>query len=210
MILEMIHVINSNSQKRQRKSKENRQNEFIDSAKKIFIAKGYNATTIRDIAKEAGCSDGLMFRYFKSKADLFIAIINEGQNKNKITIEECFSFRLSKEDQIYKIMEVYINKFKDYEQLIRMMLLRALNDPSFEETKKLFKDTSFLNKQIEHFKERQKRNDISINSDCEALALLIYSVTFSIGFNRQSLLGYSKEECLNLAKRYSKIISNGI
>ncbi|WP_161998085.1 TetR/AcrR family transcriptional regulator [Silvanigrella paludirubra] len=203
-------MINSNAQKRQRKSKENRLNEFIDCAKKIFIAKGYNATTIRDIAREAGCSDGLMFRYFKSKADLFIAIINEGKIRNEVTIEECFSFRLSKEDQIYKIMEVYINKFKDYEQLIRMMFSRALNDPSFEETKTLFKDTTFLKKQIEHFKERQKINDISNNSDCEALALLIYSVTFSIGFNRQSLLGYSKEECLNLAKRYSKIISHGI
>ena len=144
MLLETINVINSNAQKRQRKSKENRLNEFIDCAKKIFIAKGYNATTIRDIAREAGCSDGLMFRYFKSKADLFIAIINEGKIRNEVTIEECFSFRLSKEDQIYKIMEVYINKFKDYEQLIRMMFSRALNDPSFEETKTLFKDTTFL------------------------------------------------------------------
>lgn len=197
-------------QKRQRKSKESRLEDFIISAKKIFSEKGYDAATVRDIAREAGCSDGLMFRYFKSKADLLIAIVNQGKMHSQKVIEEYFSFSLTLEEQIYKIMEVYIDRHKASEQLIRVMFSRALTDPCFEEYKSLFKDTGFLKTQIDHFKERQKRSEISPDSDCEALALLIYSVTFMIGFNRQSLLGISREECLSLAKRYARILSLGV
>ncbi|WP_233231384.1 TetR/AcrR family transcriptional regulator [Silvanigrella aquatica] len=196
--------------KRQRKSKETRLNDFMKSAQKIFSEKGYDATTVRDIAREAGCSDGLMFRYFKSKSDLLFAIIKQGKINSQKEIEENFSFSVSVEEQIYKIMELYIDKFKDSEQLIRVILSRALTDPDFEEYKSVFKDTSFLKIQVDHFKERQKLGEISADYDCEALALLIYSITFILGFNRRSLLGIPREECLSLAKRYAKLISSGI
>lgn len=210
MYTETIKNTKSPLPKRQRKSKESRLEDFIISAKKVFSEKGYDAATVRDIAREAGCSDGLMFRYFKSKADLLIAIINQGKLNGQKEIEEYFSFSLNVEEQIYKIMEVYIDRYKASEQLIRVMFSRALTDPGFEEYKALFKDISFLKIQVGHFKERQTRGEISPDSDCEAIALLIYSVTFTIGFNRQSLLGISREDCLSVAKRFAKIISSGV
>ena len=210
MQTESIKNPNFTVPKRQRKSKESRLEDFITSAKKIFSEKGYDAATVRDIAREAGCSDGLMFRYFKSKADLLIAIVTQGKMNGQKEIEEYFSFSLNIEDQIYKIMEVYIDIYKASEQLIRVMFSRALTDPGFGEYKALFKDISFLKIQVEHFKERQKRGEISSDTDCEAIALLIYSITFNIGFNKQSLLGMSRHECLSLAKKFAKVISSGV
>ena len=61
-----------------------------------------------------GCSDGLMFRYFKSKSDLLFAIIKQGKINSQKEIEENFSFSSSVEEQIYKIMEVYIDKLKEF------------------------------------------------------------------------------------------------
>jgi AcrR family transcriptional regulator len=54
------------------KAQETRQRIF-DTAVKLFMEKGYEQTTMRDIAAEAGCSLGLAYRYFESKE---VVVIN--------------------------------------------------------------------------------------------------------------------------------------
>ena len=43
----------------------------------LIAARGYEATTLRDIAKEAGVSVGLLYRYFPSKQAVVIALYDE-------------------------------------------------------------------------------------------------------------------------------------
>jgi AcrR family transcriptional regulator len=47
---------------------------ILDAALALFASKGYEATTMRDIAEAAGCSLGLAYRYFASKEDLILAL----------------------------------------------------------------------------------------------------------------------------------------
>jgi AcrR family transcriptional regulator len=47
------------------------------TATKLIAARGYEATTLRDIAKEAGVSVGLLYRYFPSKQAVVIALYDE-------------------------------------------------------------------------------------------------------------------------------------
>ena len=52
------------------------------SARTLFVRRGYDATTARDIAERAGLSVGTLFLHFKSKADILKTIIwanNEAQ-----------------------------------------------------------------------------------------------------------------------------------
>src|ERR1044072_2213306 len=46
-------------------------------ARQLIAAPGYEATTLRDIAKEAGVSVGLLYRYFPSKQAVVIALYDE-------------------------------------------------------------------------------------------------------------------------------------
>jgi AcrR family transcriptional regulator len=46
-------------------------------AMQSIAARGYEATTLRDIAKEAGVSVGLLYRYFPSKQAVVIALYDE-------------------------------------------------------------------------------------------------------------------------------------
>ncbi len=48
--------------------------QILDSAVRLFGAKGYNATTMREIASDVGCSLGLAYRYFPSKEELVVAM----------------------------------------------------------------------------------------------------------------------------------------
>lgn len=47
------------------------------TAMHLIAARGYEATTLRDIAKEAGVSVGLLYRYFPSKQAVVIALYDE-------------------------------------------------------------------------------------------------------------------------------------
>lgn len=52
-----------------------RRDEIMAAAKKVFGRKGFHATTIADIAKEAGLAYGSVYWYFDSKDELFHALM---------------------------------------------------------------------------------------------------------------------------------------
>ena len=55
---------------------EERRQEILDAAGRVFVDKGYDAATINDIAAEAGVAAGSIYRYFESKSDLIAEAAN--------------------------------------------------------------------------------------------------------------------------------------
>ena len=55
--------------------KEDRPAEITAAAMQAFAEKGYAATRVNDVAKRAGVSKGLLYLYFRTKEDLFKAVI---------------------------------------------------------------------------------------------------------------------------------------
>ena len=60
---------------RYRRRKEERPQEITDAAFAVFAEKGYAASRVQEVAKRAGVSKGLMYLYFKTKEELFKAVI---------------------------------------------------------------------------------------------------------------------------------------
>jgi AcrR family transcriptional regulator len=60
-----------------RTSARERQASIISAAAALFAAKGFNGTTTREIAKTAGISEALLFKYFPTKRALYAAILAE-------------------------------------------------------------------------------------------------------------------------------------
>ena len=53
-----------------------RREQILKTALKLFAAQGFDATSTRQIAKEAGIAEGLIFHYFPTKASLLAAILD--------------------------------------------------------------------------------------------------------------------------------------
>jgi TetR/AcrR family transcriptional regulator len=51
--------------------------EILLAAEKVFAAKGFFPTTMSDIAKEAEFGTGTLYKYFKSKEELYFTLIDE-------------------------------------------------------------------------------------------------------------------------------------
>lgn len=55
-------------------NREQRQAELLETAIEVFAKRGYQATTMEEIAERAGVSKGMLYIYFKNKEALFGAV----------------------------------------------------------------------------------------------------------------------------------------
>lgn len=58
-------------------AKQQTREKVLQSARDLFIERGYEGATIRDIARAAGMSTGAVFASFTDKTELFDAILND-------------------------------------------------------------------------------------------------------------------------------------
>ena len=56
---------------------QDRSREVVQAALQLFVERGFAATKLEDVARAAGVSKGLPYLYFRSKEDLFKAVIAE-------------------------------------------------------------------------------------------------------------------------------------
>ena len=59
---------------RKEREKEQRRNDILDAAERVFFRKGYDRATMDDVASAAELSKGTLYLYFKSKDELYFAI----------------------------------------------------------------------------------------------------------------------------------------
>jgi AcrR family transcriptional regulator len=55
-----------------------RREQIVAVARQMFADGGYRTTTTRGLARAAGVSDALMYRYFESKEDVLRAVVDQG------------------------------------------------------------------------------------------------------------------------------------
>ncbi len=58
-----------------------RRDQLLLVARRIFADKGFQATTMDDIAKEAGFTKPILYQYFDSKVELYREIVNQTAEK---------------------------------------------------------------------------------------------------------------------------------
>ncbi len=56
----------------------NRRQELLDAAARLFNARGFEASSVRDIAAAAGMLSGSVYYHVRSKEELFVAVHEEG------------------------------------------------------------------------------------------------------------------------------------
>ena len=65
---------------------------LLAAARRLFMARGYHGATLEQIAEEAGFSKGVVYSQFKSKADLFMTLlearIEERAAQNRALVED--------------------------------------------------------------------------------------------------------------------------
>lgn len=63
--------------KKNSKKPEERRQELIDTAYRLFQEKGYEAVSVRDILEEVHGAPGMFYYYFKSKQEIYMAAVSQ-------------------------------------------------------------------------------------------------------------------------------------
>lgn len=67
--------MNTNSSQRRQRHREADLAGLLEAAERVFSERGYHATSIRDIAREAGFSVGGVYQFFPSKEALYVRVV---------------------------------------------------------------------------------------------------------------------------------------
>ena len=92
---------------------QDRYDAILAAAKSAFSGKGYEATSIADIARIAQISDGLVYRYFRNKRELLYEVLRKFYERILLDLETevfkqaAFSARL--EALIRRHLEVFVS-----------------------------------------------------------------------------------------------------
>ncbi len=80
---------------------------LLAAAKRLFVDRGFGATSLRDIAAEAGYTQGAFYSNFASKEELFVELMQERSRTQVTDIARTLSDPSSSADDILNALEVW-------------------------------------------------------------------------------------------------------
>ncbi len=134
-------------QERKEREKERRRQQIIVAAKRVFSEKGFNKSTMEDIAKEAELSPGTLYLYFKNKEELYASLSLRILQYLHIRVTHVNKdAALSPEQKLSALMEAMYDVY-DFDPLIIINMfhlqssetLKNLSESLLEEIKQLSK-----------------------------------------------------------------------
>jgi AcrR family transcriptional regulator len=118
---------------RREREKEQRHNDIIDAAERVFFSKGMENATMDDVAEEVELSKGTLYLYFKSKEEIYLAIHLRG---NKI-LKNMFQITVDNQergiDKVRAVGEAYFEYYRKYPDYFNAMIYYESRTIEFED-----------------------------------------------------------------------------
>jgi AcrR family transcriptional regulator len=180
--------------------------ELIESAaRELFIKQGFHATSMRDIAKDAGVSLGNLYNYYETKDAIFESIVEKYLEVIDERLREMFASidEPLEPESLRRLGEMageLVNNHSDFWLLMYIDVLEFQN----RHFRKMFDGLSQRFRKVfgPKFKEAEKRGDLRTGVDPGSVFTAAYMQFFNyflveklFGGNRH--LGVSDEQALN-------------
>ena len=114
---------------RKEREKEHRREEILDAAQHVFFEKGLYVATMDEIAEEAELSKGTLYPYYKSKEDLYLAVMMRGMEILRDMFTEVAQSGESAAKMLVALGNAYVSYFSTQREYFRM--IHFLQTPQF-------------------------------------------------------------------------------
>ncbi|MBN1532153.1 MAG: TetR/AcrR family transcriptional regulator [Spirochaetes bacterium] len=102
------------SRERIQREKEQRREAILRAAEKLFLKKGFENTTMDEIARRCDLSKGTLYLYFSTKEQLYLVIINRAVTEMLDLVKEMQADVESPLDRLRNIGEAYLRFYETH------------------------------------------------------------------------------------------------
>ncbi len=106
-----------------------RRNEILQAAIIVFSQNGFVKTTMEHVAEESSLAVGTLYRYYKSKEELFVAIVFDAMEIMAKKLEEIASMQSSSRSKILIVWDMFLELYEKTPMYYHALLF--LHDQSF-------------------------------------------------------------------------------
>ena len=133
---------------RKEREKEQRREEILDAAQRVFFEKGLTTATMDEIAETAELSKGTLYLYYKSKEDLYLAVMMRGMEILLEMLAEVVRSDDSVPNMLIRLRDAYTAYFNNHRDYFRMM--HFLQTPQFHKQvdDEMRKNCGMLNRRV--------------------------------------------------------------
>ncbi len=118
------------------KSHDERRAQILDAARACFIHNGYAHTRVDDIAKEAGLSKGGIYFHFKSKREIFDALLEQQQERTMEVVERAEQVEGTATERLAQLGTMLMEHFAGGEERRKFLIVIAemgIRDPGLHQ-----------------------------------------------------------------------------
>jgi AcrR family transcriptional regulator len=110
-----------------------RRNQILDAAAAVFAEKGFHRAPTKEIARTAGVSEGTIYNYFDSKADLLIGILTRLAELEHLDEELADALQSDARDFLVAIFRHRMGLIQQNDEMVQAILPEMLVNPALRE-----------------------------------------------------------------------------
>jgi AcrR family transcriptional regulator len=113
---------------RREREKQQRRADIMKAAKEVFFVKGLQNATMDAIAEKAEYSKGTLYLYFKSKEELYLSLLDEGNRIFLHMLSRQISPDAAASKQLLQLGEIYYQFQEQYPQFFEILFFLHAGD----------------------------------------------------------------------------------
>jgi AcrR family transcriptional regulator len=167
--------------------RDERQEQILQAALKVFARRGMAAAKISDIASEAGFSHGLVYHYFKSKEEIFFTLVKKALEGSALVVQYAQQQEGSPLQKLRWMTQMILQHIAGEGAYLFLIMIQAFtSDAMPEEVKQMMDEElafSAIKATLPLIKAGQQAGEI-VQDDPEKLAVLYYSLIQGLAISK--------------------------
>lgn len=102
--------------------RQRRREEILQAATKLFARRGFADTDVQVIADCLGVGKGTVYRYFSSKEELFLAVVDRGMHQLKQAVDAATSQTGQSLERVAAGIRAYLTFFDEHPEIVELLI----------------------------------------------------------------------------------------
>jgi AcrR family transcriptional regulator len=168
-----------------------RREEILDTAGRLFAERGFPQTDLQVVADQLGVGKGTLYRYFPSKRELFLAVVERGMERLKEQVDAAAEAVEDPLDRIGAALRAYLAFFDANPELVELFIQERAEfkdraQPTYFDQKDSQKDKERWYELMRQLIAEGRVRPFAVEQMCEVIGDLLFGTIITNHFARRT------------------------